>query len=199
MLLQHHVASLGSTCSVAQKNELLEQWCKLEARISAYEHKVSVIIKLNDNIWWAMQDGRTPGMDPEAGEASDDLLDLYLDEWFTPEKEQITLPSALTAGKIDHLVLKPIAMINSELRKGQVMDALGGLHLALGESPFISEWKWVAQIARGPHIEHGITFISWMLRLESVDPHTDRLGVHYNVSEMTRNTWRRFMISLMMT
>jgi hypothetical protein len=133
MLLQRHVASLGSTCSVAQKNELLDRRRKLEARISAYKHKVSVIIKLNDDVQWAMQDGRTPGMDPEAGEASDDLLDLYPDEWFTPEKERITLPSALTAGKIDCLALKPIAMIESELHKGQVTDALGGLCLALGE------------------------------------------------------------------
>ncbi|KIM74284.1 hypothetical protein PILCRDRAFT_14546 [Piloderma croceum F 1598] len=109
MLLQRHVASLGSTCSVAQKNELLDRRCKLEARISTYEHKVSVIIKLNDDVRWATQDGRTLGMDPEAGEASDDLLALYPDEWFTPEKERITLPSALTAGKIDHLALKPIA------------------------------------------------------------------------------------------
>ena len=67
MLLQRHVASLGSTCSVTQKNEFLEWWRKLEARISAYKHKVSVIIKLDDDIQWATQDGRTPGMDPEAG------------------------------------------------------------------------------------------------------------------------------------
>jgi len=133
MLLQRHVASLGSTCSVAQKNELLDRRRKLEARISAYEHKVSVIIKLDDDVRWATQDGRTPGMDPEVGAASDDLLDLYPDEWFTPEKERITLPSALTAGEIDRLALKPIAMIESELRKGQVTDALGGLRLALGE------------------------------------------------------------------
>jgi hypothetical protein len=133
MLLQWHVASLGSTCSVAQKNELLERRCKLEARISGYEHKVSVIIKLNDDVQWATQDGRTPGMDPETGEASDDLLDLYPDEWFTPEKERITLPSALAAGEINRLALKPIAMIESKLCKGQVTDALGGLCLALGE------------------------------------------------------------------
>jgi len=87
MLLQRHVASLGSTCSVAQKNELLDQRCKLEARISAYENKVSVIIKLNDDIWWATQNGRTSSMDPKAGEVSDDLLDLYPNKWFTLEKE----------------------------------------------------------------------------------------------------------------
>jgi hypothetical protein len=72
-------------------------------------------------------------MDPEAGEALDDLIDLYPDEWFTPEKERITLPFALTAVEIDRLVLKPITMIQSKLCKGQVTDALGGLCLALGE------------------------------------------------------------------
>jgi len=133
MLLQRHVASLGNTCSVAQKNELLDRRRKLEARISAYEHKVSVIIKLDDDVRWATQDGRISHMDPLAGEVSDDLLDLYPDEWFTPERERITLPSALAAGEIDHLSLKPITMIESELRKGQVTDALEGLRLALGE------------------------------------------------------------------
>ena len=43
------------------------------------------------------------------------------------------LPSALAPGKIDRLSLNPIAMIEAELRKGQVTDALEGLRLALGE------------------------------------------------------------------
>jgi hypothetical protein len=133
MLLQRHVASLGNACSVAQKNELLDRRRKLEARISAYERQVSVIIKLDDDVQWSMQDGKIPALDAQAGEASDDLLDLYPDEWFTPEKERITLPSALAPGEINRLSLKPIAMIEFELRKGQVTDALEGLRLALGE------------------------------------------------------------------
>jgi len=133
MLLRRHVASLGKACLVAQKNELLDRRRKLEARISAYERQVSVIIKLDDDVQWSMQDGKIPAIDAQAEEASDDLLDLYPDEWFTPERERITLPSALAPGEINRLSLKPLAMIEFELRKGQVTDALEGLRLALGE------------------------------------------------------------------
>jgi hypothetical protein len=87
MFLQHHVASLGNACLVAQKNELLNRQRKLEARISAYERQVSVIIKLDDDVQWYMQDRKIPALDAQAGEVSDDLLDLYPDKWFMPEKE----------------------------------------------------------------------------------------------------------------
>jgi len=127
------VASLGSTCSVAQKNELLDRRRKLEARISAYEQLVSVIIKLDEETKWSTQNGTIEDIDARAGEASDDLSDMYPDEWFTPEMERITLPSALAPGEIDRLSLNSIAMIEAELRKGQVTDALEGLRLALGE------------------------------------------------------------------
>src|SRR5882757_8357391 len=101
MLLQRHVMSLGTTCSVTQRNELLDRRRKLEARITAYEHRISVIINPDD--------------------------------WFTPEQERITLPSALAPGEIERLSLKSIAVIEAELRKGQITDALQGLRLALGE------------------------------------------------------------------
>ena len=87
MLLQRHVASLGSTCSVAQKNELLDRRRKLEARISAYEQLVSVIIKLDDETKWSTQNRMISDINVRAGEASDDLSDMYPDEWFTPEME----------------------------------------------------------------------------------------------------------------
>jgi hypothetical protein len=133
MLLQRHVASLGSRCSVAQKNDLLDRRRKLEARITAYEHRISVIMKLDDDTLWSTQDGKIPDMDPQPGEVSDDYLELYPDGWFTPETERITLPSALAPGEITRLSLKSIAIIEAELRKGQVTDALEGLRLALGE------------------------------------------------------------------
>ena len=133
MLLQRHVTSLGSTYSVAQKNDLLDRRRKLEARITTYEHRISVIIKLDDDTQWSTQDGKIPDMDPQPGDASDDLLELYPDGWFTPERERITLPSALAPGEIDRLSLRPLSMIEAELRKGQVADALEGLCLALGE------------------------------------------------------------------
>jgi hypothetical protein len=94
---------------------------------------MSVIIKLDDDTQWSTQDGKIPDMDPQPAEASDDLLELYPDGWFTPERERITLPSALAPGEIDRLSLKPFAMIEAELRKGQLADALEGLRLALGE------------------------------------------------------------------
>jgi len=133
MLLQRHVTSLGSKWSVAQKNELLDRRRKLEARITTYEQRISVIIKSDDDTQWSVADGKIPDLDPQAGEASDDLSELLPDGWFTPEREQITLPSALAPGEIDRLSLKPIALIEAELRKGQVTDALEGLRLALGE------------------------------------------------------------------
>src|SRR5882762_4724300 len=64
---------------------------------------------------------------------SEDRLELHPEGWFTPEWDRITLPSALAPGEIDHLSFKSMAMIEAELRKGQVVDALEGLRLALGE------------------------------------------------------------------
>jgi hypothetical protein len=61
------------------------------------------------------------------------LSELLPNGWFTLEREQITLPSALAPGEINRLSLKPIALIEAELRKGQVTDALEGLRLALGK------------------------------------------------------------------
>ena len=92
MLLQCHVTSLGSTCSVAQKNEPLDQRHKLEARITAYEHCITEIIKLNDDTQWATEDGHFANVDCQTGEASDDLLELDAQGSFTLERECITLP-----------------------------------------------------------------------------------------------------------
>ena len=127
------MTSLGSSCSVPQKNELLDRRRKMEARITAYEHRISIIIKLDDDVQWFAEDGKTPDMDSQPDEASDDLLDVYPDGWFTPEKERITLPSALAPGEIHRLSLQSLAKVEAELRKGQVTDSLEGLRLALGE------------------------------------------------------------------
>ncbi|KAI0245553.1 hypothetical protein BJV78DRAFT_1158538 [Lactifluus subvellereus] len=66
-------------------------------------------------------------------DGSDDALESHPNGWFTPERDRITLPSALGPGEIEHLSLESIAMVEAELRKGQVTDALEGLRLALGE------------------------------------------------------------------
>ena len=128
-LLQQHVKSLGKQCSMAQQNELLERHQKLEARITAYEHRISIIVKSDDDINWT-QDGHMESIDMEM---LDELSDISPDGWFTPETERIMLLSNLAEGEIDCLSLGPLAMIECKLWKGQVMEALDGLHLALGE------------------------------------------------------------------
>jgi hypothetical protein len=133
MLLQRHLASFGITCSVAQKNDILDRRRKLESRIAAYEQRISVIMKLDDETMWSIEDGPIPDIGLRADELSDDIPDLASDGWFTPEVERITLPSALASGEIERLSLQSIATIEMELRKGQVSDALEGLRLALGE------------------------------------------------------------------
>ena len=81
------MTSLGSTYSVAQKNDLLDRRRKLEARITTYEHQISVIIKLDNNTQWSAQDGKVPDLDPQPEDTSDDFVEPYLDGWFTLEKE----------------------------------------------------------------------------------------------------------------
>ena len=58
MLLQHHVASLSTGCSITQKNDLLDRHRKLEARISTYEHQILMIMKLNDETLWSTNVGK---------------------------------------------------------------------------------------------------------------------------------------------
>jgi hypothetical protein len=66
-------------------------------------------------------------------DTSEDPSELHPDGWFAPECDHITLPSTLAPGKIERLSLTSIAVIKAELCKGQVMDALEGLCLALSE------------------------------------------------------------------
>jgi hypothetical protein len=105
----------------------------MTARITTYEQQISVIIKSDDNTQWCVADGKIPDLDPQVGEVLDDLPELLPYGWFTLEREQITLPSALAPGEINHLSLKPIALIEAKLCNGQVKDALKGLWLALSE------------------------------------------------------------------
>ena len=115
MLLLCHIRSLGSKYSVAEKNDLLDQRRKLEARLTNYEHQMSGIIKLDDDIWWSRHSEKIQNLGLELDDIHDDLIDLDPDGWFTPETEQIILPSALSPGEIEHLSLKDIANIEFEL------------------------------------------------------------------------------------
>ena len=90
-------------------------------------------MKLDDDTLWSAEVGKGWEIDADWEELSDDVLARYPDGWFTPERESITLPSALAPGELDRQSLQPIALVEAELRKGQVTDALEGLRLALGE------------------------------------------------------------------
>ena len=133
ILLQRHILSMGRNCSTAQKTDLLDRQRKLEARISSYEQRISYIMKLDDDVRWSSQSEKRPEVDPQPEETFDDYLVDYPEDWFTPERERITLPSALGPGEIGRLSLGDIAKVEAELRKGQINDSLDGLRLALGE------------------------------------------------------------------
>lgn len=124
---------MGRSCSTAQKTDLLDRRRKLEARISTYKQRISYIIKLDDDVKWSIQCGKTPDLGSHPSDSSDDLLEDYPEGWFTPEKERITLPSALAPGEIERLSLLAIAEVEAELRKGQINNSLENLRLALGE------------------------------------------------------------------
>jgi hypothetical protein len=124
------MTSLGTSCSVAQRNDLLDRQQKLESQITAYEQRMAVIIKPDDDTKWLAKDSQNTESDPDT---SNDPLELHLDGWFAPEHDHITLPSALAPGEIEQLLLKLIAGIEAKLCKGQVTDALEGLCLTLGE------------------------------------------------------------------
>ena len=90
-------------------------------------------MKLDDDTQWATEDGHIADVDYQTGEVSDDPLELDADGSFTPERERVTLPSTLAPGETVRQSLKSLAIVEAELRKGQVTDALEGLCLALGE------------------------------------------------------------------
>ena len=129
-VLKRYIHSLGSSLSADQRNQLLDRRRRLEVRILSYEQKVSALMHIDDHTQWLDQDVNTAPIDPEL---SDNSSDFNLDGSFTPERDQIMLPSSLAPGEIERLSIQPIAIVECELRKGQVTDALEGLRLALVE------------------------------------------------------------------
>ena len=77
MLLQRHVASLGCGTSTAQKNNLLDRRHKLEARITAYDQRISDIMKLDDDTILQNGDGNFADWTEW-----NDLPDVFPDGWF---------------------------------------------------------------------------------------------------------------------
>lgn len=84
----------------------------------------------DDDMQWSDQ---ILDMEPRSEEALESMLELHPNGWFTLEWEQITLPSLLAPGEIECLSLNSISMMEGELCKAQVTDALEGLCLALGK------------------------------------------------------------------
>ena len=111
----------------------MDRLWKLEARISTYEQCISYIIKLDDDARWSEYAGKCPELEPDLTEGSEDYLNDFPECWFTPEKERVTLPSALAPGEVARLLMEGVAKVEAGLRKGQINDSLDGLRLALGE------------------------------------------------------------------
>ena len=57
MLLKAYIKSLGKTYLVVEKNQVLDQQCRLETRIDSYEHRMSLMMRLDDDTWWAKEHG----------------------------------------------------------------------------------------------------------------------------------------------
>ena len=89
-------------------------------------------MKLDDETLWSTEVRKHREIDSKLADTSDDVLVQYPEGWFTPEKENITLPSTLAPREIERQSLQSIALIEAELQKGQVSDTLEGLRLALG-------------------------------------------------------------------
>jgi hypothetical protein len=94
---------------------------------------MSVLLNLSEDPEWSTEAGRFR----TAGESADEFSeadDAHLPEMaMMPELDMLSLPSSLAPGEIDRNGLESIAMVEAELRRGQIHDALHGLRLALGE------------------------------------------------------------------
>ena len=130
MLLKRHVKSLGREPSTAQRNTLLERRRKLEARISNYVCRMTVLMKVDEDVKWSHRADKSPDMDLRD---DNEWVNNYPDGIIVPESSLVPLPSALAPGEINRLVLTLLAQVEIELRVGQVSEALDNLRLVLGE------------------------------------------------------------------
>ena len=76
---------------------------------------MSMMMRLDNDTRWDREHGQHPDKGETPAEMSGDPLELYPDRWFTPEKDQITLPSALDLGEIERLSLSQIVTIEFKL------------------------------------------------------------------------------------
>jgi hypothetical protein len=91
------------------------------------------LLNLSEGTQWSTETGQFCTTE----ESSDEFLDAdeaHLPEMaMMPELDMLSLPSSLASGEIERNTLESIAMVEAELRRGQIQDALHGLRLALGE------------------------------------------------------------------
>ena len=131
MALQQHALSLKHKPSANEKGELLERRRRLMVRITSFERKASTFLNLDDSTKWMSDPELDPGDDGD-GEYSDDSDEEDVPKTH-PEKQSLALPSSLAPGEINRLGLMDLARKESELRRGQVSEALEGLRMALGD------------------------------------------------------------------
>jgi hypothetical protein len=91
------------------------------------------LLNLSEDTQWSTEAGRFRTAEESADELSD-ADEAHLPEMaMMPELDMLSLPSSLASGEIERNALESIAMVEAELRRGQIQDALHGLRLALGE------------------------------------------------------------------
>jgi len=91
------------------------------------------LLNLSEDTQWSTDAGQFRPAE-ESGDEFSDADEAHLPEMaMMPELDMLSLPSSLAPGEIDRNALESIAMVEAELRRGQIHDALHELRLALGE------------------------------------------------------------------
>lgn len=133
MSLRRHIKSLGRRLSTAQKTDLLNQRQRLESHITSFEQRMIALLNISEDTEWITNAGKSRATDDSGDESSDLDANTLPEVSMTPELDMLCLPSSLAPGEVQRNSLDSIAMVEAELRQGQINDSLQGLRLALGE------------------------------------------------------------------
>jgi hypothetical protein len=104
-------------------------------RITSFERKGNVFLKLDDDARWIEEDHRESMGDDESSYSTDSESNDIPEQ--RPETSALPLPSSLAPGEIERLGLTDLATQEAGLRRGQINDALEGLRMALGEKSLL--------------------------------------------------------------
>jgi hypothetical protein len=91
------------------------------------------LLNLSEDTQWLTQAGQFHTAKESADKFSNADEAHLPDMAMMPELDMLSLPSSLASGEIEQNALESIVMVEAELRRGQIQDALHGLRLALGE------------------------------------------------------------------